>query len=279
MKAFSGELERNFSPLATLANSSELLRRAVQVVVCGERTDAGTQALLDAVYAVSLPNRVLNLLAPGDALPAGHPAAGKGLHEGRPAAYVCVGPGLLVACDRSGGSAGSPSTPPPPRQPQASPVAAARCTVDSPVGPLTIAAEGGAVSAIAFGAGGGARPNGGVLAEAARQLTEYFAGARQDFTLPLAPAGTPFRLRVWVAMQAIPYGRTMSYGALARALGTAPRAVGGACGANPIPLVIPCHRVVGAGGALGGFSGGAGCDTKRQLLALERTLPARRPPA
>ena len=99
-------------------------------------------------------------------------------------------------------------------------MAAARCTVDSPVGPLTIAAEGGAVSAIAFGAGGGARPNGGVLAEAARQLTEYFAGARQDFTLPLAPAGTPFRLRVWAAMQAIPYGRTMSYGALARALGT-----------------------------------------------------------
>ena len=157
-------------------------------------------------------------------------------------------------------------------------MAAARCTVDSPVGPLTIAAEGGAVSAVAFGAGGGARPNGGVLAEAARQLAEYFAGARQDFTLPLAPAGTPFRLRVWAAMQAIPYGRTMSYGALARTLGTAPRAVGGACGANPIPLVIPCHRVVGAGGALGGFSGGAGCDTKRQLLALERTLPPA-PPA
>ena len=92
VKAFSGELERNFSPLATLANSSELLRRAVQVVVCGARADAGTQALLDAVYAVSLPNRVLSMLAPGDALPAGHPAAGKGLHEGRPAAYVCVGP-------------------------------------------------------------------------------------------------------------------------------------------------------------------------------------------
>ena len=92
VKAFSGELERNFSPLATLANNSELLRRAVQVVVCGERADAGTQALLDAVYAVSLPNRVLSTLAPGDALPAGHPAAGKGLHEGRPAAYVCVGP-------------------------------------------------------------------------------------------------------------------------------------------------------------------------------------------
>ena len=152
-------------------------------------------------------------------------------------------------------------------------MAAARCTVDSPVGPLTIAAEDGAIVAVGFAAGGGPRPNGGVLAEAARQLTEYFAGTRQDFTLPLAPAGSPFRLRVWAAMQSIPYGETMSYGALARALGTAPRAVGGACGANPIPLVIPCHRVVGADGALGGFSGGAGCDTKRHLLALEGALP------
>ena len=91
-KAFSGELERNFSPLATLANNSELLRRAVQVVVCGAHEDAGTQALLDVVFSVSLPNRVLTRLAPGDALPLGHPAFGKGLHEGRPAAYVCVGP-------------------------------------------------------------------------------------------------------------------------------------------------------------------------------------------
>ena len=152
-------------------------------------------------------------------------------------------------------------------------MAAARCTVDSPVGPLTIAAEDGAIVAVGFAAGGGPRPNGGVLAEAARQLTEYFAGTRRAFDLPLAPAGSPFRLRVWAAMQSIPYGETMSYGALARALGTAPRAVGGACGANPIPLVIPCHRVVGADGALGGFSGGAGCDTKRHLLALEGALP------
>ena len=92
VKAFSGELERNFAPLATLANNSELLRRAVQVVVCGAAEDEGTRALLDAVFAVSLPNRVLTLLEPGAALPPGHPAFGKGLHEGRPAAYVCVGP-------------------------------------------------------------------------------------------------------------------------------------------------------------------------------------------
>ena len=152
-------------------------------------------------------------------------------------------------------------------------MAAACCTIESPVGPLTITAEGGVITAVDFCAGDGLRPNTGVLAEAARQLTEYFSGERREFDLPLAPSGTPFRLRVWQAMQAIPYGQTRSYGDLARALDSAPRAIGGACGANPIPLVIPCHRVVGAGGALGGFSGGAGCDTKRQLLALERALP------
>ena len=154
---------------------------------------------------------------------------------------------------------------------------ATRCTIESPVGPLTITAEDGAVTAIDFGPGGGRSPNGGVLAEAARQLTAYFAGERREFALPLAPSGTPFRLRVWEAMQAIPYGQTRSYGDLARDLDSAPRAIGGACGANPIPLVIPCHRVTGAGGALGGFSGGAGCDTKRQLLALEGTLPPQLP--
>ena len=152
-----------------------------------------------------------------------------------------------------------------------------RCTIESPVGPLTITAEDDKVTAVDFGLGGGARPNGGLLAEAARQLTEYFAGTLREFTLPLAPSGTSFRLKVWTAMQAIPYGQTRSYGDLARALDSAPRAIGGACGANPIPLIIPCHRVVGAGGTLGGFSGGAGCDTKRQLLALERALPPQLP--
>lgn len=154
---------------------------------------------------------------------------------------------------------------------------AACCTIESPVGPLTITAADGAITGVDFGLGGGPRPNGGLLAEAARQLTEYFAGTLREFTLPLAPSGTSFRLKVWAAMQAIPYGQTRSYGDLARALDSAPRAVGGACGANPIPLVIPCHRVVGAGGTLGGFSGGAGCDTKRQLLALERALPPQLP--
>ena len=154
---------------------------------------------------------------------------------------------------------------------------AARCTIDSPVGPLTVTAEEEEITAVDFGAGGGPRPNTGVLAEAARQLTEYFAGDRRQFSLPLSPRGTAFRLKVWAAMQAIPYGETRSYGDLARVLDSAPRAVGGACGANPIPVIIPCHRVVGAGGALGGFSGGAGCDTKRQLLTLERALPSQLP--
>ena len=154
---------------------------------------------------------------------------------------------------------------------------AACCTIESPVGPLTITARDDVITAVDFGPGGGPSPNGGTLAEAARQLSEYFSGARRVFDLPLAPSGTPFRLRVWEAMQAIPYGETRSYGDLARVLDSAPRAIGGACGANPIPLIIPCHRVVGAGGALGGFSGGAGCDTKRQLLTLERALPSQLP--
>ena len=92
VKAFSGELERNFSPLSTLANNSELLHRAVQVVVCGSRADEGTKALIEAVYATSLPNRVLTRLAPKEALPLGHPAFGKGQQEGKATAYVCVGP-------------------------------------------------------------------------------------------------------------------------------------------------------------------------------------------
>ena len=156
-------------------------------------------------------------------------------------------------------------------------MAVARCTIESPVGPLTITAEDDSITAVDFGPGGGPSPNGGALAEAARQLTEYFAGARRVFDLPVAPEGTTFRLKVWAAMQAIPYGQTRSYGDLARDLDSAPRAIGGACGANPIPLIIPCHRVVGAGGALGGFSGGAGCDTKRRLLALEGALPPQLP--
>ncbi len=151
-------------------------------------------------------------------------------------------------------------------------------TIESPVGRLSITEVGGAVVRIAWSDHEAGHPVGDLgaqpgetplLARAAEQLGEYFAGARRDFDLPLDPAGTPFQRRVWTEMARIPFGAIESYGALAREVGSVARAVGGACGANPIPIVIPCHRVVGKGGALGGFSGGAGPPTKRALLELE----------
>ncbi len=149
--------------------------------------------------------------------------------------------------------------------------------VDSPVGPLKLSETAGALTAIewrrsaipaATGATGHPSP---LLTAAARQLDEYFAGRRRSFELPLAPKGSPFQQRVWAEMCRIPYGATARYGDLARALGTAAQPVGQACGANPIPIVIPCHRVVAAGG-LGGFSGGAGLTSKRFLLRHEGAL-------
>jgi methylated-DNA-[protein]-cysteine S-methyltransferase len=108
-----------------------------------------------------------------------------------------------------------------------------------------------------------------------RQLAEYFAGRRRHFDLALAPSGTAFQLRVWQALRAIPYGVVTPYAAIARAVGKpgAARAVGQANGANPLPIVIPCHRVIASDRSLGGFS--AGLDRKRALLAIEGiTLPA-----
>jgi methylated-DNA-[protein]-cysteine S-methyltransferase len=109
----------------------------------------------------------------------------------------------------------------------------------------------------------------GVVGDALKQLKEYFAGKRSDFDLPVAPAGTPFQQSVWRQLQGIPYGVTISYGELARRVGNpqASRAVGAANGQNPIPIVIPCHRVIGANGKLIGFGGGL--PTKQTLLALE----------
>ena len=143
-------------------------------------------------------------------------------------------------------------------------------TISSPVGRLTIEEEGGAVVAIRWGDAG--RSNGSpLLNEAARQLDAYFAGRLTDFDLPLAAAGSPFEQRVWAAMQTIPYGQTRRYGDLADMVGSAPRAVGGACGKNPIPIVIPCHRVLAKTG-LGGYSGEGGLVTKERLLGLEGAL-------
>ena len=140
-------------------------------------------------------------------------------------------------------------------------------SISSPVGALTLEEEDRAIVAISWGKGG--LSNGSpLLTEAARQLDAYFAGELTDFDLPLAPAGSRFEQRVWAAMQTIPYGQTRSYGDLAGAIGSAPRAVGRACGKNPIPIVIPCHRVLARAG-LGGYSGEGGLVTKERLLALE----------
>jgi methylated-DNA-[protein]-cysteine S-methyltransferase len=158
-------------------------------------------------------------------------------------------------------------------------------TVPSPIGPLLVVVDAdGAVVRIDF-------PNGASRSEVAadlarrgidlvdsepktravrRQLDEYFAGERQVFDLPLAPDGTDFQRRVWRALVAIPYGETRSYGELAALLGRpgASRAVGRANATNPIPIVVPCHRVIGADGSLTGFGGGL--PLKRRLLDLER---------
>ena len=119
------------------------------------------------------------------------------------------------------------------------------------------------------------RPLPGPLDEAKRQLREYFEGERRDFELPLAPAGTPFQLRVWEELRRIPYGETISYGELARRIGrpTASRAVGAANGRNPLAIVVPCHRVIGADGTLTGYGGGL--PVKETLLAHERRVASR----
>lgn len=144
-----------------------------------------------------------------------------------------------------------------------------RLTVDSPLGPLLLTSVDGALTALDWTRADRDAPD-ALLDKAARQLDAYFAGRLHRFDLPLRPAGTPFRQSVWSAMLAIPYGGTATYGGVARALGSGPRAVGGACGANPIPVIIPCHRILGGGGAAGGYSGLGGLETKAFLLDLER---------
>ena len=108
-----------------------------------------------------------------------------------------------------------------------------------------------------------------LLTEAHRQLTEYFNKERKNFTVPLEPTGTNFQKSVWYNISKIPYGKTNTYGEIAKKLNSAARAIGGACGKNPIPIFIPCHRVMGANDKLTGFSGGSGVKTKEALLHLE----------
>jgi methylated-DNA-[protein]-cysteine S-methyltransferase len=146
------------------------------------------------------------------------------------------------------------------------------CYVDSPVGRLAIEADHDAVTGVRW-AGPGERTRdrmpSPVLKEATHQLDGYFAGKLKRFDLPLAARGTDFQKRVWTMMSAIPYGETATYGGMAMALGSGPRPIAMACARNPIPIIVPCHRVLGSGGKEGGFSGGKGLPTKRQLLALE----------
>lgn len=143
-------------------------------------------------------------------------------------------------------------------------------SISSPIGDLVLEEADEAIVALrwAAGAAGNGSP---LLAEAARQLDAYFAGRLTAFDLPLRPAGSAFEQRVWAAMRAIPYGETRSYGDLAARVASAPRAVGGACGRNPIPIVIPCHRVLAKAG-MGGYSGSGGLRTKQTLLTLEGAL-------
>lgn len=151
--------------------------------------------------------------------------------------------------------------------------------IASPIGDLTLVATDAALIAIRFPGEDDTRarvttlaltPDHPVLRAAETQLSEYFGGVRRMFDLPLAPQGTPFRVTVWEALLAVPFGETCSYATIARRIGqpTATRAVGAANGRNPIPIVIPCHRVIGADGSLTGFGGGL--PTKRFLLDHER---------
>jgi methylated-DNA-[protein]-cysteine S-methyltransferase len=147
-----------------------------------------------------------------------------------------------------------------------------RLTLESPLGRLTLFEEDGRLVALDWGGKRAAGEPTSMLRDAKRQLAAYFEGRRRAFDLPLAPWGSPFELRVWQLMTDIPYGETRSYGDLARELAAAPRAVGQACGRNPLPILIPCHRVLAAEGRLGGYSGGKGTETKRRLLMLEGAL-------
>jgi methylated-DNA-[protein]-cysteine S-methyltransferase len=152
-------------------------------------------------------------------------------------------------------------------------IATPQLTVPSPLGPLTLAESDGCITRLDWRAARRSQET-ALLREARRQLLAYFAGRLRAFDLPLSLAGSPFQQRVWQAMQRIPYGETRSYGELAHETDSGPRAVGTACGSNPIAIIVPCHRVLAAGKRIGGYSGGAGIETKRHLLEIESTPAA-----
>jgi methylated-DNA-[protein]-cysteine S-methyltransferase len=149
-------------------------------------------------------------------------------------------------------------------------------SMDSPVGTLLLVAREDGLTHLLFAdttrmrpEGDGTRAAAGILAETERQLNEYFVGRRREFDVPLSSSGTDFQLAVWCGLRDIPFGETISYGELARRIGRekAVRAVGAANGANPISIIVPCHRVIGANRRLTGFGGGL--PAKKTLLELE----------
>ncbi len=137
----------------------------------------------------------------------------------------------------------------------------------SPVGPLGADALDGAVTALVWGAAGSLK-SGQLFDQLSDEMARYFARDLTHFTVPLAPRGSAFQLGFYNALRAIPYGETRTYGDLAKTLGVTAQAIGQACGANPIPILIPCHRVLAADG-LGGYSGRGGIEAKVALLRLE----------
>ncbi len=151
-------------------------------------------------------------------------------------------------------------------------------SLNSAFGPLTIFEEAGVLVAVEWVRAGKKRGRRGasetpLLVEARKQMRAYFTGSLKEFDLPLATIGTDFQAAVWQAMSRIPYGMVRSYSDIARDLASGPRAVGRACGRNHLPILVPCHRVVGRQGRLGGYTGGGGIVTKKALLRLEGALP------
>lgn len=147
----------------------------------------------------------------------------------------------------------------------------AQLSMHSPVGELTLSEDDGALVALDWGWGRDQEET-ALLVEAKAQLNAYFDGVNSDFTLPLRPYGSDFQQQVWKEMLKIPYGETMTYGEMAKILGSAAQPIGGACGRNPIPIIIPCHRVLASGGKLGGYTADGGVEIKQQLLQLEGAL-------